>query len=282
MREIEARAAFERGVEFARLERWAEALEEFRRSRALVARASAAINVASCLVRLGRAIEAVAAFDDYFRLVLDPAQEGSRYAEAQRQVAVTRATIATASITVSPADALINIDGIDAPGTGAARSLLLDPRAHRIVVTAPRHEPYTVEVSPRQGEQLTLVAQLRRITSATLTVTATPRAATLVVDGRSASLSVPLTLSEGRHELVLRAAEHDASERWIELEAGASSNLHVDLRPTRAPSVARSPWLWAGVGVGVAAIATVVLVIALQPPPLYGGTTNVVVSGQRD
>ena len=282
MREIEARAAFERGVEFARLERWAEALEEFRRSRALVPRASAAINVASCLVRLGRAIEAVAAFDDYFRLVTDPAQEGARYVEAQRQVAVTRATIATATITVSPADATITVDGVVAPGTGTARSLLLDPRSHRIAVSAARHEPYSVEVSPRQGEQLTLVAQLRRITQGTLTVTANPRTATLELDGRSAALGAPLTIGEGRHGLVLRAPEHDPSERWIDVEAGASSSLHVDLRPVRAPSVARSPWLWTGVGIGVAAITAVVLVVALQPPALYGGTTNTVVLGLRD
>lgn len=93
--------------ELARLERWAEALEEFRRSRALVARTSAAANIASCLVRLGRAIEAVAAFDDYFRLVTDPVAEGSRFVEAQQQLAVTRATIATAVIAVTPADATI-------------------------------------------------------------------------------------------------------------------------------------------------------------------------------
>ncbi len=282
MQAIEARAAFERGVEFARLERWAEALEEFRRSRTLVPRASAAINMASSLVRLGRAIEAVAAFDDYFRLVTDPAQEGARYADAQRQLAITRETIAVASITVAPADATITVDGVNANAnaTGAARQIQLDPRAHHIVVTAPRHEPYIVDVTPRQGERITLVAQLRRIASSTLTVTATPRTAALHIDGRSAALSTPLTLAEGRHSLVLTAPEHERSERWIDLEAGASSNLHVDLSAAR-PSVVRSPWLWTGVAAGVVAIAVVVAIVAI-PPPSYGGTTDIVVLGHRD
>jgi hypothetical protein len=280
MQAIEARSAFERGVEFARLERWAEALEEFRRSRTLVPRASAAINMASSLVRLGRAIEAVAAFDDYFRLVTDPAQEGARYAEAQRQLAITRETIAVASITVAPADATITVDGVIATATGAERQIQLDPRAHHIVVTAPRHEPYTVDVTPRQGERVTLVAQLRRIATSTLTVTATPRTATLQIDGRRVGLATPLTLSEGRHSLALTAPDHERSERWIDLEAGASSNLHVDLSAAR-PSIVRSPWLWTGVAAGVVAIAVVVALVAI-PPPSYGGTTDIVVLGHRD
>jgi hypothetical protein len=276
--ELEARAAFERGVALSRAERWGEALEDFRRSRALNARPSAAFNVASCLVRLGRAVEAVEAFDDYFRLATDPAQEGPRYAEAQQQLAATRATIATASFTVSPSDAVITIDGVEAPGTGAARSLRLDPRSHRVVVSAPRHEPFSATVAPRQGERLSLVASLRRITIATITVTATPATATLTVDGVAASLGRPLSLSEGRHGLRLAAPEHEPSERWVQLSSGETSTLHVDLPGARAPSALRSPWLWTGVGVAVAGIAATAIYFAI-PAPLYGGTTNTVIQG---
>lgn len=280
--QIEARAAFERGVELARLERWAEALEEFRRSRALNPRPSAAVNMASCLVRLGRAIEAVAAFDDYFRLVTDPAQEGARYTDARQQLAVTRATIATATISVTPADATVAIDGIEQPGTGAARRISLDPRAHRIVVSAPRHTSYTVDVSPRQGEQVTLAASLRRNTGATLTVTATPASATVAIDGRVAALSTPVALNEGRHSVVVRANDHETSERWVELTADDQRAVHVDLRPAQPRSVARSPWLWTGVGVGVAAITATVLAIVLTQPSTYGGSTNTVILGLHD
>lgn len=280
--QIEARAAFERGVELARLERWAEALEEFRRSRSLNPRPSAAVNMASCLVRLGRAIEAVAAFEDYFRLVTDQAQEGARYTEAQQQLAVTRATIATATIAVTPADATVAIDGIDQPGTGARRTISLDPRAHRIVVSAPRHTSYTVDVSPRQGEQVTLAASLRRNTGATLTVTATPASATVAIDGRMAALSTPIALTEGRHNVVVRADQHETSERWIELTADDQRSVHVDLRPAQPRSIARSPWLWTGVGLGVAAVAATVITVVLLQPTTYGGTTNTVILGLSD
>lgn len=279
-----AREAFERGVVLARDERWAEALEAFRRARTLTARPSAAFNMASCLVRLGRAIEAVAAFEDYFRLVTDPVQEGSRFTDAQRQLAVTRQTIAAATITVSPEDAVITVDGIEVPGAGAMRRVLLDPRSHRIVVSAPRHESFSSDVAPSQGERLTIAASLRRVGSVTLSVTATPSNAALTVDSQPARLGAALSLVEGRHSVVVSAAEHETHTRWVSLVAGDVRSVHVDLRPARRTSALQSPWLWSGVAVGVAAVTTAVVlgVVLSQPLAPYDGTTGRVFQGSSD
>ncbi|MBL8679995.1 MAG: hypothetical protein JNK05_12550 [Myxococcales bacterium] len=283
--ELQAREAFERGVALARDERWAEALEAFRRSRALAARPSAAFNMASCLVRLGRAIDAVASFEDYFRLVTDPQQEGARYADAQRQMAATRQTIASATVTVSPPDAVITVDGLEAPGAGATRRIALDPRAHRIVVSAARHESFVTEVAPSQGERLTIAAALRRIGSASLSVTATPSNATLLIDAQPARLATALSLVEGRHNVVVSAAEHEQHTQWVTLVAGDARSVHVDLRPARrGGTVLQSPWLWTGVAVGVAAVTTAVVlgVVLSQPPAPYDGTTGRVFQGLSD
>lgn len=286
--ELEARSAFEQGVALARAERWGEAAEAFRRSRRLVARPSAALNLANSLVRLGHAIEAVAAFEDYLRLVADPAAEGERYTSAQTQLAVTRQSIARAFLTIDPLDATLLLDGqiADAqPASPATREVLMDPRSHTLEVRREGCAAHQQTVAPGPGERIELRVALRCELAASLRITALPGTATLSIDGASAALDTALQLPPGRHGLTLQSPGYLQHDQWITLRSGEQATLHFSLtaRPVVQRSMVSNPWLWTGVGLGVAAVATaIVLGVVLAPRDLYGGTTGMVLETLRD
>src|SRR3989442_6429932 len=89
----QARTFFEQGVQFADQERWGEALEYFRRSRALLERPRTVFNMGNALVRLGRHVETVQALQDFWR-ISDPQHDAELRALATQMLGQSRAAIA--------------------------------------------------------------------------------------------------------------------------------------------------------------------------------------------
>jgi len=148
----EARTLFERGLELSDQERWGEALGFFRRSRALAPRPSTIYNVALVLQRLGRLGEAATSYEEF--LTVAPVND-ERRGEAQHQLEMVRASMAELRLRVTPPDAIVTVDGAAAAGTGASRSLSLDPGEHRVVVAASgrQSQTLTLSVSPGAAEE---------------------------------------------------------------------------------------------------------------------------------
>lgn len=278
---LEARAAFERGVSLSQQERWGEALEQFRQSFELVPRPSAAFNIATTLVRLGRHVEAVAAFERYLQIA-DPSAEGSRYADAQAQLQTERGSIATLELSIDPADAELRIDGQRiADGAAASRVRSVDPGTHTIEASAARHRAFMTTVRVRSGERLPVRVRLEPITTATLEVVSSVPSAAVRVDGAPFGEG-PQQVQAGAHEIIVSAPGYQSYRRRVTL--APDSALRVDAALSAASTtrpVYQSPAFWAGVGGGAVAIAGAAVLIALltAPPPEFQTSTGVVIQG---
>jgi hypothetical protein len=148
---VEAQAMFRHAVELGDQDRWAEALELFRRSYALVQRPSTQFNVGFALFHLGHLREAIAIFDTY--LAGTEGDTSELHAEAVRRRAEAVASLATLDVAIDPPDATLRVDGQTDPSTGATRTLTLDPGRHLVLATAPGHLEAQREVSLLSGEQ---------------------------------------------------------------------------------------------------------------------------------
>ena len=97
----EARELFRQGLALVQEERWGEALEYFRRSRALAERPSTIFNIGSVLVRIGRMAEAVVALEEFLR-VSDPQASEAERREAERLLTEARTARARLTLTLTP------------------------------------------------------------------------------------------------------------------------------------------------------------------------------------
>lgn len=150
--EAEAQALFRRGVELGEQDRWAEALEHFRRSRRLVERPNTVFNVGFALFRLGRFVAAIAALDEY--LALTEGETSARREEAVRLRGEAAASVAEITLEVVPPGARVLVDGEPATApVGSARVLRLDPGRHLVRADAAGHEEGVLEISVLAGER---------------------------------------------------------------------------------------------------------------------------------
>lgn len=105
----EADHHFEAGVRLFRESRYQQALREFESSMAIRETASVVLNLASCLQELGRAAEAVTAYERFIRLA------GPRFPEerarAERATRRLRSSVAELSVRTTPRDAALSVDG---------------------------------------------------------------------------------------------------------------------------------------------------------------------------
>lgn len=148
----EAQALFRRGLELGTEERWADALEHFRRSFARVPRPSTLFNIGLALGRLGRFHEAITTFDQLFSGGDLPADVRT---EAERLRAEAVASLGEIALTIEPADAALTVDGASREGSGSPRVVPLDPGRHVLRGTAPEHDEAALEVSVVAGERTT-------------------------------------------------------------------------------------------------------------------------------
>lgn len=150
--EARARALFEEGRRAAEAERWVEALDAFQRSRALANRPSTVFNVATTLVRLGRAREVLAALDE-LEAIATPREHARLLASAAELRAQAAALLRRVTLRIAPADAIVEIDGAILEGAGPERLAVLDPGPRAVVVRAEGHEEarFTLELSLAPG-----------------------------------------------------------------------------------------------------------------------------------
>lgn len=287
----EARTLFERGIQLIDEERWGEALEYLRRSRAIVERPSTVFNIAAALLRLGRPTEGVEAIQAFMRLV-DRASDPQRYAEAQQMLQTAQGSVVHLQLTVSPAHATVQVDGRASPGEGPTREILVDPGRRVIEVSASGFESRstTLESLPgaRESRSITLPAVARppAPTVGRLVIASNIAGAEILIDGRDAGTGrASVELAPGRHRLEVRAAGFVTLRQVVNVRAGDTANLEAVLerdRPGRG-NVLSSPIFWAIVGgaVAVGAGVTIGIVALSGESDPYPGSTGAVLEALR-
>jgi PEGA domain len=277
----EARSLFQSGIRLVEQERWGEALEYFRRSRAIAARPSTVFNIGSVLVRLGRMAEAIETLEEFVR-ISDARQNATERAEAQRLLVDARAARVSFALSTNVADARVFVDGALVEGAGAERALQLDPGSHTVRITAEGHEEQSFSISFLPGQQQARAVVLRPMPTR-INLTVTPTTARVSLDGTHRGDVRTFDVAPGSHALSLRAEGYLPLDRSVDVRLGQSLTLDLALSRRPATPLTASPWFWTAVGVGAAATLAVVLVVAVpvQLEP-YGGNTNTVISALRD
>jgi len=136
--EERARRLFEKGLSLSQSARWAEALSAFRRSAELVPRGSTSYNIANALYRLGRPADALLELDRHAAMPEVQADEAAMEREAVLRTLLFE-WVAEVRLTVTPADAMVFVDGGVSSLSGAERLLRLNPGTHSIRIV---HEGY--------------------------------------------------------------------------------------------------------------------------------------------
>ncbi len=146
----EARELFYRGLSLSEEARWADALEAFERSFALVQRPSTQYNLANALFNLGRAVEAEATITSYLESAEASEEPAERIAAAHELAALARQRRVTLRVHVSPEDATLTLDGREVPGAGV-REVRVDPGDHVLRVTMVGYAPVVLRGSYPAG-----------------------------------------------------------------------------------------------------------------------------------
>jgi len=159
----QARELFLQGVQASQEDRWADAVELFRRSRDIVERPSAVFNTAVALSRIGRVVAALDDCERYLEIAEagDPS-EAERYGQAQLLREELRGRVATLTLTVEPPEAELEVDGRPQDDTGAERTMRLDPGEHAVELRAHGFESERFEIRLEPGARQTREITLRR------------------------------------------------------------------------------------------------------------------------
>lgn len=257
-REQEARTLFQSGLDAASEERWADALELFRRSRAIVERPSVLYNEAQVLVHLGRFVEARSALRAFEAAsTATTAEERTRIERARALTAEIDAQIATLVVRVDPADASIEVDGETSALSGPVRTLELDPGRHAITVRAEGRDARSFTVALLSGTRSAETVTLPESSATRLVVETGEHDARVEVDGEVVGTGRAETgISSGRHVVRVVPAEGPAREREVDVTAGAT--LTVDLGPSSVSGTSDGVWIGLAIGGGVLVLGAIV------------------------
>ena len=271
-----SRAHFMAGVEHLQGDRPEEAIEELEAARSLYPTASVHFNLGLAYREVGRARDAISAFERFLAASGDDLPE-ARGEEVDRYLRSLRASLGVLRVQAFPEQATIFVD--DEPvGRGRVR-LELDPGTYQLTVRSEGHldADREVEVAPGSDEVVRLQLE-ERVSAGTLALDVTPEEATVSVDGRVRGMGdLELQLSPGPHSLLL---EYETARREQDFEIVAGERLSLSLSVDASDDLT---WLWvtlALVAVAGGAAATVTY-FALNPsdqPPLQGNLGVVMTS----
>lgn len=274
--QAEARRLFDAGRAHADAERWPDAVTAFEGSRALLERASTLFNLASALVRVGRALDALETLDALERIA-DPHRDRALLAGAPDLRARAESSIRHVVLTVEPSGASVEVDGEPIEGAGARRELTLDPGPHAASVAMQGYETQHVEIAiGNDAIEVALRARAARVhvepslTSASVSIDGTPRGIGVV----------DVELEPGSHVLEVTAHGHEPLTRQVDVMPGDSLTIAADLVALPVV-VASGPDLPLIIGLGVGG-AVLIAGIATALGVIYGTTTEAPSGGSTD
>jgi hypothetical protein len=147
--ESRALSRFRAGIELAREQRWAEALREFRESRALYPTRSAALNEAYCLEKLGRPLDALVLYEQ-LRNLPDEQSRGNAQ-RIERAITRLKAQFGELEVSANFAGARVSIDDTFAGDTPFTVRLV--PGEHAIEVKLAGFQSFSGRVVLGAGQK---------------------------------------------------------------------------------------------------------------------------------
>lgn len=231
--EVQARHHFEVGIELFRRELWEAALGEFEQSSALFPTKPAAKNSALCLRRLGRAAEALEAYERIRASFADLSAEERRVVD--EAVAQLSPRVGAIEVADGPDGAAVSIDGRDRGVLPAARSLRATVGAATVRVFKAGYLPFEQRIEVAAGRAVRVSVRLVALArSGTLRV-AEPggRAVDVLVDGAVAGKTPWEGLAAvGRHTVVLRGGGDQGTAPFeVEIREGATTEIARAVEP---------------------------------------------------
>lgn len=272
----QARQAFERGVMFARQERWSAARDEFLISRSRADRPRTAFNAALACERLGRFLEARRALEDCIGM-RGVTTESDLVSDAQSLLAQVRASLSTLTLAVAPAAADVRIDGRLIEGSSSLRTIEIDPGLHVLDVSATGTTAQSSEFSTRPGERVSRRVDLA-VAPARIAVAVNRSEALVSIDDEPVGHgSIAWQGPPGDHRVRVEADGYTTFRSAVQADPGG--NLRVEVALSRSGrSFWASPVLWSVVGgVTIAAVLSAVLIrIPVDP---NSGSARTIVQG---
>lgn len=290
-----ARAAFKEGASFAKDAQWGAALAAFETSSGLFEHAWTTYNIAVCERALGRYVRA----RQTFRRALE--QRGragdlpaSTVLDVERFIAEIDALVANVEVVLSPADAVVSVDGqpleVQVSGPEPILALgssprdrgrpppapkfrvLLDPGAHIFLISRAGFADAMTRVSLGPGEKQHLDLVADRL-PATLSVSANKSDAVVTVNAIDVGVApVRLTRPPGRYHVLVRRPGFVPYESDAVLAPGQSTDLRATLK-AEEPGLLSRWWFWTAAGVVVAGAAITTYALTRPEPerPPYDG-----------
>jgi hypothetical protein len=232
----EAKQLFDAGLKLMHLDDFAGASANFERSVALYPTQNSLFNLANCYKALQRYGDALVVIERLKRDFADKLKPEIKEAVEREQQDI-QSLVARLTLRTVPADVTIKIDGKDVGQGPTLGPLLLGPGEHEIEAARPGHrsERRTVKLVSGKDRSEEFVLEVER---GQVVVLVNLAGASVYVDGQqvgTAPLTEALSLAPGRHALIVRAADHEESERDFEVQAGAKQVLDIVLSAKPAP-----------------------------------------------
>jgi hypothetical protein len=234
---VQARAAFQRGVEAYAAERFQEALASFQEAYRIAPHPSVRVNMANCYERLARPLEAL----DHFERFLAEAENASPEQQREVRAAVRRLRqqVGEVFVRVQPDGATVRVGDVlrTAP---VLEPIELARGVHRVEVSFAGHRTETRDVEVRGGDRVELTVTL--VPAAPEVVTPPPE----VLDADVADAGTEDDTDGDTAEVTEDAFDDDDDD-------GGGRRLHFDA-PTIAAGAATVVLLGTTIGLGVAAL----------------------------
>lgn len=250
----EARAAYEQGVAYLAESRFHDAAVALERSNRLRPLPVVTWNLAIAYRGLGRAVAAVEAFERYL-IAPEPTAPPERLAAIRDELVELRRRVVRVTLTVTPPEATLVIDGRPQGVLSAGHALSLDPGPHVFEWSATDHRPLRREIAGAAGSSEVFNERLEPVQDGRLIVEPLPLTASVTLDGRPLGASrQELTLPPGEHWVELSAPGYVATRRAVRVGATGVVRLSLSLERVRLPgwvlpvSVVGSALVVAGVG----------------------------------
>lgn len=245
----DARERFAHGLELAQKGELESAAVEFEAAYRISPNFAVLYNLGQAYLALGKAVEAVNAFEEYLKLGGSKI-DSARRSYVQELVRTARRRIGTVKFEIAPNDAELFIDGSK---RDASQALPLLAGVHGVTVTSASHQPFVGRVDVKgDDEQVVrlaldaLPAPERVLESRGWVALACSVPAThLLVDGveRAGAAPESLSLGVGQHEIAWVREGYAGPSRRVEVSSDELAHATCSLRPLAKLSLADSGYL---------------------------------------
>jgi hypothetical protein len=224
-------------------------------------------NIAMCKKALGRHVDAVKSFHQYFQLEAKQSQKDPKTTQlAASALEEELSFVSRLDLVDAPNGSRISIDGVSIGTLPLTEIVYLLPGNHTVTVDKESLSPLEIDVTAVGGAEITVRADLKSAMSRIL-VTCSVQNGLVSIDGeKCGNCPCETDVAPGPHEVQITAPGKKTAVHQFTAEMRHTTVLSVDLEPipeTRAPKMPTVPlngpnrnWM-KGVGIALTAVGAV-------------------------